>query len=497
MKLIIKNFGPICQLEFDLNKKMHIIYGENNIGKSYAISLIYILLKSILNLKIPNTLINIPTSESIQENEKHIISLVRKVYLELFKELFDNEILLTINDKAKKGKLRDYNFDQIINQVIKNYLSGMFIDSFQQAIKNSFSNLHDIPNRYVTEDCSISINLKDFMINIKLTSDKEFYIENISIKKEVEVKTIKINQEYVIKKNKITFYITEDEVDMEKFVQQFISYTIDSISASFYEIHNKIDDIYFFPASRSGLYQAMSIFSSVFARLSQLRHLVNSPIDIPALSEPVSDYFLKLSTMKANKSKDIFSKIANDIEKNILNGEIIFNSDSKKIEYLEKDTQLKLDLSETSSMISEIAPIVAYLKYVLNDKNVNKLSENGLHSKQDIITYKLIFIEEPEAHLHPKIQIEMMTFFIELINNNAKMIMTTHSDFMHHKLTNLILSKKVSPNDVSSYHMVLTEKGSLDKEDMKATSEGIDDYNFTDFSEQLYEERMNLSDLDS
>ena len=70
-------------------------------------------------------------------------------------------------------------------------------------------------------------------------------------------------------------------------------------------------------------------------KLSQIRHLVNSQIDIPALSEPVSDYFLKLSTIKSSKMSDKFSAIAKEIETEILDGEVIFNSDTKKIEFIE------------------------------------------------------------------------------------------------------------------------------------------------------------------
>jgi hypothetical protein len=48
---------------------------------------------------------------------------------------------------------------------------------------------------------------------------------------------------------------------------------------------------------------------------------------------------------------------------------------------------------------------------------------------------------------------------------------------------------------VASVHLVMTEKGSIDKGDMQATAEGIDDFNFSEVTEQLYEERMRLIDL--
>ena len=49
MEIEIKNFGPIDSLKVDLNKDLHLIYGQNAIGKSYATYCIYCLLKNIKN----------------------------------------------------------------------------------------------------------------------------------------------------------------------------------------------------------------------------------------------------------------------------------------------------------------------------------------------------------------------------------------------------------------------------------------------------------------
>jgi AAA15 family ATPase/GTPase len=45
MLLKIRNFGPIQNCDIDLSKNITLIVGQNNIGKSYAISLVYVLLK--------------------------------------------------------------------------------------------------------------------------------------------------------------------------------------------------------------------------------------------------------------------------------------------------------------------------------------------------------------------------------------------------------------------------------------------------------------------
>lgn len=47
MKIEIQNFGPIHHFEFDLKKDLHLLYGKNNVGKSYAVNVLYCFLKSL------------------------------------------------------------------------------------------------------------------------------------------------------------------------------------------------------------------------------------------------------------------------------------------------------------------------------------------------------------------------------------------------------------------------------------------------------------------
>ena len=46
MEFTLKNIGPISEVNIDINSNLSFIYGKNNIGKSYAITIIYLLLKA-------------------------------------------------------------------------------------------------------------------------------------------------------------------------------------------------------------------------------------------------------------------------------------------------------------------------------------------------------------------------------------------------------------------------------------------------------------------
>ncbi len=229
----------------------------------------------------------------------------------------------------------------------------------------------------------------------------------------------------------------------------------------------------------------MNIFSPIFAKLAQSRHLINEKIEIPALSEPTSDYFLNLSTIDSSFKKDVYSEFAAKIEKDILDAEIVFNDENKKLEYFNPTIKLRLDLSETSSMVSEIAPIVAHLKYIIKESGNNMYRRNSPRTK-------ILFIEEPEAHLHPEIQVKLTNIFTELIKHNIKIVLTTHSNYIFNKVNNLILANELNTEKIANYHIIQTNEGSIVKDEENLTDAGITDENFADIAQQLYNERLEI-----
>ncbi len=456
MKIEIKNLGPIHAFNFDSEKDFHIIYGENNIGKSYAVTAIYILLKNIIG-------------------EENVFS---KILINSFfgKRSYHKDFYDIVN----RGQDDQEYFDitKFSEKILFDCLNDTLIPTLQKGFDISFSNFEYLQNRLSGAEFEMKIILNSFSFSIKLNEKSKLSLNFCLFSIPIQVKKDGINSTH--------FEIHHPNYKSEKLIFHPHLNLLDAIlEVLFLDLQDALlfeQNPYYLPASRSGLYQAMNIFGAVFAKLSQIRYAVKTSIEIPSLSEPMSDYFLRLSTINVRQKEDIFTEIALEIEDEILQGSVIFNDETKKIEYYENATSLRLDLSETSSMVSEISPLVAFLKYVISEKDSTKV-KNSKH---------IIFIEEPEAHLHPKIQIKLVEIFAKLAKNNVKIAMTTHSDYIYNKVTNLILSNELDFNTVESCHLVKSDKGSYDAGDMIATAQGIDDHNFLQTAELMYEERMNL-----
>ena len=73
--------------------------------------------------------------------------------------------------------------------------------------------------------------------------------------------------------------------------------------------------------------------------------------------------------------------------------------------------------------------------------------------------------------------------------------MTSHSNYIFNKLSNLIIAKEVQPENINISLMKMTKGGSVIEDGAMSVDEyGIEDNNFADIAEQLYEERIKLLD---
>ena len=92
--------------------------------------------------------------------------------------------------------------------------------------------------------------------------------------------------------------------------------------------------------------------------------------------------------------------------------------------YTPKGWKDSLPLMNASSMVSELAPVVLYLRHVVGPGNV-------------------LIVEEPESHLHPALQVEFTRQLASLVNSGIRVILTTHSEWVLEELANIVQRSKL------------------------------------------------------
>ena len=76
-------------------------------------------------------------------------------------------------------------------------------------------------------------------------------------------------------------------------------------------------------------------------------------------------------------------------------------------------------LANASAMVSELAPVVLYLRHVVQPGDT-------------------LIIEEPESHLHPAMQVEFTRLLAAAVKGGVRIIITTHSEWILEELANLV-----------------------------------------------------------
>lgn len=183
--------------------------------------------------------------------------------------------------------------------------------------------------------------------------------------------------------------------------------------------------IHFLPAPRSNL-----IFHKNFYSTSELNEISNYEEHEGSILDPVFAKFLlnmgQFSDKPSLGNKGM-KRLAQDLEAKILGGKVHFKYDlsgNGSYVFAPSNTENEISLSKASSMVSNLAPLVVYAKSILREGDT-------------------LIIEEPESHLHPRMQLEIVNFLARLVNLGIKVIVTTHSEWVAERLADLVFLAKL------------------------------------------------------
>jgi len=154
--------------------------------------------------------------------------------------------------------------------------------------------------------------------------------------------------------------------------------------------------------------------------------LSNSDIPEAILKMLLGQIVAKANEPKLTNSPDHLSKyrrLAELLENDILRGGVDFEKSELGTELIFQAKNTQLEMSVSSSMIRELAPLVVYLRY---------------HATPN----SLIVFDEPEMNLHPAVQVELTEFLAMLVNAGLHVLITTHSPYIVDHLANLMQAAK-------------------------------------------------------
>ena len=489
----VKNFGPLAEGTVEL-RPLTVFVGGSNTGKSYMASAIYAAAMAagpFVRLGVPTDftfarggnprgLFTFGGGLTREEDDKEAVqSIWEWVRQQTQQKLVVSRVDLTTLPEDARAWLK---------KIVLRQLAFFYIDTIDQLRQ-----LHGEKSKFLRQggepgDFQLSIHNDAPLLRLKIhlsdnaksLSEPEFdMLQTVLVGSDVEWRNV--------------LNIGEDEWSKGMVADRLVNLTIQSVFSGMSA------QSWYLPAARSGIVQGHKVLAASLAR--QSRRVGLEPINIPSLPGVTTQFLgdlIELDKRMAGRpgfTRQLGAAI-DFIETSVIRGKVDLDESSglptSEIVYLpEIDGAVagKFTLEHTSSMVSELAPLVLFLKYLVNPGD-------------------LLVLEEPESHLHPAAQRELARGIVRLVNAGVKVLVTTHSDTFVSQLNNLLrisyASKRwlrekgfapeecLNPDDLSVYMFALRDGGDgTEAKKVEISPDfGIDDEWFDEVVKALYDETV-------
>lgn len=470
--LEIENFGPIKEAEIEV-APLTVFVGPNNSGKTYA-SLAIHSFKNLLSK------IN-PLNKNFQKDISFLSSetLLKNIPEEEF-EPFNTKFTDYVNSKPTMNSEPLHIPINEFNPIYKYGIGSVYTSLVEENMRELFETDLNKLIRFNQDSFKLSYN------DITLTYGDSLNVKNLPKDFKIELGNFE--------EKLFGCTINQDEITLN------INYMLLN---NMFDENLKVEDVFLLFYS----YLSRAVFNVYFNEQSHYIPVGKTEISKNlslALSKNLDDEFTFSNTQKRfaqklleiNKSRKngYFYELACEFEHELFGGEIFIKDDDSPIKdiYYNRDDGLKIPLSQASSSISEMTPLILYLKYILKENDT-------------------LIIEEPEAHLHPKNQRILVKYFVLAINMGLNIIMTTHSDYIIEQLNNYIRLGNVKDefyenhgnysknqimdcNKIKLYHFKQSDDYTFSPSEVPINFTGFYDKNFNEVIDDLCDETETIID---
>ena len=513
ISVTVKDFGPIIEGAVEL-RPLTVFIGPNNSGKSHLATLVYALMQGGLPPVLPGM--------------EHLL-FYDKVAPQIFGP--DREMETEIDTWIAKKIKDDFDFPSIplsslperfvqaLETASKEQIFVMFARPFDDSASRCFGSEISALSRYESDGSKrFSVSLKhdspEWHLSVMLDGNEieanvptlSFANESVKVRSDLKklygaavkrrtTRPKRMPRVRTMRKTGLTRKVRaqirssaakQGKAAFERYRPEFIrEISIQVFNAMYRQFPNIA---YYMPAARSGILQSHKQLASAIVRRSALAGI--EPLDVGRLSGVVADFISELLTLEPGTRGELH-EVAEFLEKKIARGQVYLESAGAPYPEIRYEAQgQKYPMHRASSMVSELAPLILYLKHRLAPGD-------------------LLIFEEPESHLHPANQRILAHAIVKMVRKGVKVMLTTHSDYFLPQLGNFVrlsalederakmgygADDYLNPEDVGCYLFKLDyeEGGSVVRELEVSAAEGIIEEEFYDVSEALYNEYVDL-----
>lgn len=462
--ITVENFGPIEKAEIDL-RPLTVFVGESNTGKTYLAALIYALHQHFEGFS------QLPWVDSIPSYFRYFYRS-RERYSQNQREEVEQEI--EVLEKINTLE-RPFKFSDLTQQIHSMW-------EFKLTDQEDFGN--EIKRCFDLESVSKLIRFtgsrkKKMKVSLSVHEDDQKYwdFETMTVGSSDPTITGHINPDIIlIDANDATRKTEFNEIsDVERLFQ--------TLGTRRWRERKS----YYLPAARSGIMESRDVIAT--ALIKRATRIGLDRLEVSTFSGMIADFLEQIVQYRErNRSSSSISRVAKRLETELLEGKIEVRRPTPEAypEFLYRPEQSKegLRMSHSSAMVSELAPLVLFLR--------------GIVKQGD-----LIIIEEPESHLHPGAQTKIAETLARMVRAGVRVVITTHSNWLLQQIGNMIregeLRKRGESTSESADWLKKEEVGAWWFHKNKPVTElpfdlteGIEPEDHLDIAEDLYNSSAGL-----
>ena len=421
LELEVANFGPIVEAKIDL-RPLTVFVGPSNTGKSYLAILIYALHRFFRAGPYP---IMLPlTSGSLDDfdlPDDEFNRLPDDEFDRILQALRAWEVENHERNVALSAPVADLvlpllrNVDGLFKEVLAEEITRCFgVDGTKDLIRHPGSNNAEV----VLQSSRLGEggNTAPFKYALSMTRTEPQLIT--AIPEEAPLRIEEPPRRYGYSSRLLRW---RDDIDRGEGVGEVSEHLANSVLSCI--LGSMTRPAHYLPADRTGVMHAHRVLiGSLLNRASQPGLRRDDPL--PDLSGVVADFLNQLIELgdHSERQRNKTDALAKRIEQAILTGSVQIKTSAvgyPQFFYKPAGWKNSLPLMNTSSMVSELAPVVLYLRHVVQPGET-------------------LIIEEPEAHLHPAMQVEFTRQIAALVQAGVRVIVTTHSEWVLEELGNIV-----------------------------------------------------------
>ena len=392
MKISVNNYGPIAEAKNIELCPLTVFVGPSNTGKSYLAILVYALLNSF-------------------HGEGRLYELHRRSINQRLSSIGLNKEIKSLLDDLFKGDMENLKFLNLPEKLkdwasseVANLISERFHQEIQRCMGISQKETGPIKDNF-------NLRLEDAQKVLAMSLPGET--------PSIEIGELDFSNERSLRYAR---YISLEE-KMPSGLKA-IGF-LDMVLGNIFNVGDGAE-IFYLPAARTGIMQSHRAIAGALVQRSSFAGIED--FSVPTLSGIVSDFLKEIIIMDTRRrpDKDV-SKVATKMEKNILHGSVKVKMTESTMypEFLYKQNDLEIPLLRSSSMVSELAPVVLFIRHRVGPGD-------------------LLIIEEPESHLHPEAQRGVAKVVVDLVRAGVRVMVTTHSDYFLEQISNYVRCSKLS-----------------------------------------------------